>query len=159
MHRMVRCIIALAILVGSYGQTVAQAPVSVAQHPLAGARVFGAKGCVKCHAVDGVGGTLGPDLGRNPLSHSFFDFAAAMWNHLPQMAERMSRRGLLCDHGTSPGADRLRIQSPGALCIRVLWDQGFVHRENGSLSLTAHRSTPSGLGTTGCRMAWVMPGK
>ena len=89
MHRMVRCIMALAILVGAYGQTVAQAPVSVAQHPLAGARVFGAKGCVKCHAVDGVGGTLGPDLGRNPLSHSFFDFAAAMWNHLPQMAERM----------------------------------------------------------------------
>jgi len=68
----------------------------------------------------------------------------------------MSRRGLLCDHGTSPGADRLRIQSPGALCIRVLWDQGFVHRENGSLSLTAHRSTPSGLGTTGCRMPPVL---
>lgn len=82
MHRIVRCIIALAILVGSYGQTVAQ-------HPLAGARVFGAKGCVKCHAVNGVGGTLGPDLGHNPLSHSFSDFAAAMWHHLPQMAAHM----------------------------------------------------------------------
>jgi mono/diheme cytochrome c family protein len=89
MHRIVRWIIALAILVGSYGQTVAQSPVNMAQHPLVGAQVFGAKGCVKCHAVNGVGGTLGPDLGRNPLSHSFFDFAAAMWNHLPQMAERM----------------------------------------------------------------------
>ena len=89
MHRLVRWMIALAIIVGSYAQTVAQSPVSMAQHPLVGARVFGAKGCVKCHAVNGVGGTLGPDLGRNPLSHSFFDFAAALWNHLPQMAERM----------------------------------------------------------------------
>jgi mono/diheme cytochrome c family protein len=91
MHRMVRCIIALAILVGSYGQTVAQAPVSVAQHPLAGARVFGAKGCVKCHAVNGVGGTLGPDLGRNLLSHSFFGFAAAMPQlSAPEMADLMA---------------------------------------------------------------------
>jgi len=89
MKRIVRCIVTLACLVGSCGQTMAQSPVSVAQNPLAGSRVFGAKGCVKCHAVDGVGGTLGPDLGRNPLYRSFFDFAAAMWNHLPTMAERM----------------------------------------------------------------------
>ncbi len=89
MNRIVRCIVALAILVGSCGQTMAQSPISVAQNPLAGSRVFGAKGCVKCHAVNGVGGALGPDLGRTPLSRSFFDFAAAMWNHLPKMAERM----------------------------------------------------------------------
>ena len=89
MNRIVRGIVALAILVSSCGQTMAQSPVSVAQNPLAGSRVFGAKGCVKCHAVNGVGGALGPDLGRTPLSRSFFDFAAAMWNHLPKMAERM----------------------------------------------------------------------
>ena len=57
MNRIVRCIVALAILVSSCGQTMAQSPVSVAQNPLAGSRVFGAKGCVKCHAVNGVGGT------------------------------------------------------------------------------------------------------
>src|SRR6266487_1660336 len=38
----------------------------------------------------------------------------------------------------------MRTQRPGASCTRVLWDQGFVHRENGSLALRAHRSTPSG---------------
>jgi mono/diheme cytochrome c family protein len=89
MKRIVRCIVTLAFLAGSCGQTMAQSPVSVAQNPLAGSRVFGTKGCVKCHAVHGVGGTLGPDLGRNPLFCSIFDFAAAMWNHLPTMAERM----------------------------------------------------------------------
>src|SRR5947208_1681275 len=90
MKRIVRGIVALAILCGAFGQTMAQAPSSsLTQNPLAGSRVFGAKGCVKCHAVSGEGGTLGPDLGRSSLYHSLFDFAAAMWNHLPQMAERL----------------------------------------------------------------------
>ena len=89
MKRIVRFIVAFAILCGACGQTMAQAPVSLAQNPLAGSRVFGVKGCVKCHAVNGVGGTRGPDLGRSSLYSSFFDFAAAMWNRLPQMVERM----------------------------------------------------------------------
>lgn len=59
------------------------------QDPVAGSRVFGEKGCSRCHAVQGVGGRVGPDLGRIPRPRSFFDLAAAMWNHLPRMAERM----------------------------------------------------------------------
>jgi mono/diheme cytochrome c family protein len=90
MKRIVRGIVALAILCGAFGQTMAQAPISsLAQNPLAGSRVFGSKGCVKCHAVNGVGGTLGPDLGRSAPYRSLFDLAAAMWNHLPQMVERL----------------------------------------------------------------------
>ena len=62
------------------------------QNPLAGARVFGSKGCSNCHAVNGVGGKVGPDLGRIQANRSFNDLAAAMWNHLSAMAARMNER-------------------------------------------------------------------
>lgn len=68
---------------------VAQTPPSPAQNVLAGSRIFGTKGCSTCHAISGLGGTVGPDLGRAEETHSFYDFAAAMWNHLPKMASRM----------------------------------------------------------------------
>jgi cytochrome c551/c552 len=50
--------------------------------------VFGAKGCAKCHSVNGVGKTVGPDLGRGQL-HTYYDLAVAFWNHYPGMAARM----------------------------------------------------------------------
>ena len=51
-----------------------------------GAQVFELQGCVQCHALNGVGPSIGPDLGRvadrgfTPAS-----LAATMWNHAPQM--------------------------------------------------------------------------
>ncbi len=76
------------------GSSFAQQLFTPTQDPLAGSRVFGAKGCVKCHAVNGVGGTVGPDLGRISQPRSFYDLAAAMWNHLPQMLEQMRQLGI-----------------------------------------------------------------
>jgi mono/diheme cytochrome c family protein len=56
---------------------------------LAGFDVFSRKGCGKCHAIRGVGGGVGPDLGRLEGAKGYFDLAAAMWNHLPRMGARM----------------------------------------------------------------------
>ncbi len=71
-----------------------QIPSGPTQSVIAGARVFGAKGCTECHAIKGLGGTVGPDLGSFSGTRSYFDFAAAMWNHLPGMVDRMRELGL-----------------------------------------------------------------
>jgi cytochrome c2 len=74
----------------AFGQSL----FSPSQDPLAGSRVFGTKGCVKCHAVGGAGGKVGPDLGRIARPRSFYELAAGMWNHLPKMGERMRELGI-----------------------------------------------------------------
>ena len=79
---------AVAVVVsptGLHGQVSA----NQTQNVMAGSRVFGAKGCGACHAVNGLGGDIGPDLGSASEHRSYYDFAAAMWNHLPTMVERM----------------------------------------------------------------------
>ncbi len=52
-----------------------------------GKNVFVSKGCVACHAVNGVGGHDAPPMDDHarlgPLNP--FDFAAKMWNHAPGM--------------------------------------------------------------------------
>lgn len=65
------------------------------QDPLGGSYVFGVKGCTKCHAINGIGPTVGPDLGRVPRPRTFYDLAAALWNHAPRMAHRMRDLGIL----------------------------------------------------------------
>jgi mono/diheme cytochrome c family protein len=72
----------------------AQPVLSPSQDPLAGSRVFGSKGCVKCHSVNGVGGKVAPDLARTMRPRSFVDLATAMWNHLPNMTDRMKQLGI-----------------------------------------------------------------
>jgi len=76
------------------GPALAQPLFSASQDPIAGSRVFGARGCVKCHAVGGVGGKIGPDFARLQRPHSFYDLAAALWNHAPRMADRMRQLGI-----------------------------------------------------------------
>jgi mono/diheme cytochrome c family protein len=86
---------ALAIVMASASASIAQLPFgSAGQEPVAGSRVFGAKGCVKCHQVNGLGGKVGPDLGRVAQPRSFYDLAASLWNHAPKMADRMHQLGI-----------------------------------------------------------------
>jgi cytochrome c2 len=66
--------------------SVASAPLD---NPLEGSAVFDRKGCGKCHAVWGSGGTLGPDLAKVNQGWSVIEFAGALWNHSPKMLEAM----------------------------------------------------------------------
>lgn len=86
--------VAATLLLGPLDPAWAQPVFSPSQDPLAGSRVFGAKGCVKCHSINGVGGKVGPDLARSLKPRSFYDVATAMWNHLPRMADRMRQLGI-----------------------------------------------------------------
>lgn len=95
MNRTVRwSVLAAALVLLPFVPVWAQSVFSPSQDPLAGSRVFGSKGCVKCHAVNGVGGKIGPDLARVPRPRSFYELATAMWNHLPQMVQRMDALGI-----------------------------------------------------------------
>lgn len=64
------------------------------QSAIAGSQVFGAKRCAQCHAIEGRGGTAGPDLGRVGEERSLYGLAADMWNHVPRMIERTQQLGV-----------------------------------------------------------------
>src|SRR3972149_6420151 len=71
--------------------TSAVRPDAIPEEPLKGRELFLSKGCVKCHAVRGDGGRIGPDLGKGFFARSLTQMAAPMWNHAPGMGGR--RRG------------------------------------------------------------------
>ncbi len=60
--------------------------------PLQGRRVFISKGCGACHALWGGGGTAGPDLGKAGTGETLMQLAGKLWNHSPQMVEKMRER-------------------------------------------------------------------
>lgn len=60
------------------------------EDPLKGAVYFTEKGCDKCHAIEGRGGSFGPDLARSDLNGSLLDIVSLMWNHSPQMRSMMN---------------------------------------------------------------------
>ncbi len=60
-----------------------------------GAQVFELQECGTCHALNGVGPAIGPDLGR--LADQGFtpdSFAATIWNHAPAMWTEMRLRNV-----------------------------------------------------------------
>jgi mono/diheme cytochrome c family protein len=119
-------VLATLLALWGAGPAAAQPAVGASQDPAAGARVFDQRGCIKCHAINGVGGKIGPDLTRVARPHSFFDLATAMWNHLPKMAERMKQLG----------TDRSRLEPQETRdLIAFLYTLGYFdlpgNRENG----------------------------
>ncbi len=61
----------------------------------AGMQLFFAKGCGRCHSVLGEGGRSAPDLARAPGGHlSAAELVAGMWNHAPDMWEKMQLQGV-----------------------------------------------------------------
>jgi mono/diheme cytochrome c family protein len=58
--------------------------------PIQGQTLFAQKSCVKCHAVRGAGGRIGPDLGRKAARNSYYEIASVMWNHSQGMTGKMA---------------------------------------------------------------------
>ena len=84
----------VVLSLGLPGSLSAQTSAEVSQDPLAGSKVFEGKGCSKCHSVNGLGGTSGPDLGRIQQGRSFNELAATLWNHVPLMGVGMAEQGI-----------------------------------------------------------------
>lgn len=63
--------------------------------PNEGRKAYGEKGCGKCHAINGVGPTIGPDLGRPPKApQTITQIAGVMWNHAPEMRRVAQEKGV-----------------------------------------------------------------
>ncbi len=78
------------ILISQREDTRQRWSVFLTAKPADGAVVFVGKGCVNCHAVNGNGGKVGPDLGwKQDDRASLAQLITAMWNHAPRMWERM----------------------------------------------------------------------
>ena len=51
-----------------------------------GEDLFRTKGCIDCHAFNGAGGKIAPDLSqRDERVRTPLQLASAMWNHAPRM--------------------------------------------------------------------------
>ncbi len=91
-HVLAGAVLVLALVLGAAADAAAQAlptPFAPDWAMFAGWDVFARKGCGRCHSVRGAGGTTGPDLARVGAGRGFYDWAAAMWNHLPAMRQRL----------------------------------------------------------------------
>ncbi len=62
--------------------------------PKAGEQLFTTKGCIQCHEVGGKGGRQGPSLDFLKRANSPVLVAAALWNHGPEMGEKLASSGV-----------------------------------------------------------------
>jgi mono/diheme cytochrome c family protein len=62
--------------------------------PKVGEQLFTSKGCVQCHEVGGKGGRRGPGLDFLKSANSPVLVAAALWNHGPEMGEKLAASGV-----------------------------------------------------------------
>jgi cytochrome c2 len=71
------------------GLAAAEERMPLPEDPMAGARLFREKGCIRCHSMGSGGGRAGPDLARIHRKGSLLDIAGTLWNHAPAMLEKM----------------------------------------------------------------------
>ncbi len=64
------------------------------EDPLKGSKLFVSKGCIKCHAIWGIGDALGPDLAQMSREQNLLQLAGLLWSHSPKMIEIMQERGV-----------------------------------------------------------------
>jgi len=62
--------------------------------PVHGRAIFVSKGCIECHSVRHVGGTVGPDLGLKVFNKTVYEIAGILWNHSPFMSRKMEQLGV-----------------------------------------------------------------
>jgi mono/diheme cytochrome c family protein len=87
-------IVDLFAFLRSQGQRRSARVFESAGDPAQGRALFASKGCVRCHAVSGAGGRIGPDLGVVELQGSVTQLAGRMWNHWPEMSGAMQSMGM-----------------------------------------------------------------
>jgi mono/diheme cytochrome c family protein len=96
---------ALALLLPA-GMLAAGSEPYLPHNPLEGRALFTEKLCIRCHSIQGVGGTTGPDLGEIWLG-SFMDIASKLWNHFPRMNEAFQNARLTRPTLTADEAEKL----------------------------------------------------
>src|SRR5690349_19052334 len=87
---LLRATAALALLVWT-----AAAADPVAGEAKRGEQLFQTQQCVRCHSVNGRGGSFAPDLARRiDRNYSPTVMASVMWNHAPEMWAAMKKENL-----------------------------------------------------------------
>ncbi len=59
--------------------------------PAHGQELFQQKGCIRCHSINGKGGTIGPDLAQRSLKGRLSFILSEMWNHGAKMWPTMAK--------------------------------------------------------------------
>ncbi len=93
-------VLSLVVLLTWPGPPAISQEVSAELAPsaLAGASIFGAKGCIKCHSISALRNEMRLESETPPESWTFYGLAADMWNHMPVMARSMDELGIERPH-------------------------------------------------------------